>query len=230
MEVAETVLMQKCVDENKLKIHVTSKQFIAVTERNLIHDHSIATFVENVNHHRSKTLRLRLEETAGYTILRIQAGFFATVVSKELAKNFSYQNQYVVARNSNPGNNPSTDTAVLILNGNYKPKIVYEYKPVVHHTMDGVDVLALTEALLQANYVLKYHKVTSVLQCLTDLEKWHYFKFCTSRTTSLVMSIDWYHKVVQDSVLSISDIENHLFMQWKKNDAITFLSLLTLGA
>ena len=210
LEVAETVLMQKFVDENALKIHVTSKLFIAITERNLIHEHS-ATFVENVNHHRSKTLRLRLEEAAGYTILGNQAGFFfATVLSKELAKNFFYQNQYVVARNSKPGNNPSTDTAVLILNGNYK-KIVYGYKPVVHPTMDGVDVLALTEALLQANYVLRYYKVTSVLQSLTDLETWHYFKF-SSRTTSLVISIDWYHKVVQDSVLSISDIENHLFM------------------
>ena len=55
---APSVLMQKFVDENKLKINVTSKQFIVISERNLIHDHSIATFVENVNHRRSKTLRL----------------------------------------------------------------------------------------------------------------------------------------------------------------------------
>ena len=112
-----------------------------------------------------------------------------------LGQNFFYQNQYVVARNRKPGANPSADTAEVVLNGDYKPRIVYEYKPDVYPTVDGIDLVALAEIPLQATYVLRYHRVTSLFQCLTDFETWHYFKFCASRTG---MSIDWCHKVIHN--------------------------------
>lgn len=110
----------------------------------------------------------------------------------------------MVARNSNPRTNPSADTAVVIINGKYKPQILYKYKQVVHHTMDGIDVLALAEVLLQATHCARFHRVPSLLHCLTDLETWHYFTFCTST------GITWYHKVVHNSNLSSSDIQTHL--------------------
>ena len=96
-----------------------------------------------------------------------------------------------MAKNSNPGQNPSTDFAIVLkclLGGGFISKVLYEYKTALHPLLAFIEAKDLMELFLQCYYVLKFEKQTEILGCLTDLHIWHYFQF--NLTSNL--EISWY--------------------------------------
>ena len=169
----------------------------------LIGTYDMASTAALLNIHRNMTAQLTMEEASGYTMLGVYAVHFVYVLSKELRKEFQYQPQLEVANNSKSGQNPKTNTAVLVLVDSRRPYpvVMYEYKPVVHQDSSRVDVEAIIEMLLQTHYCMRYYKLKVVLHCLTDLKTWHYFKISQDeRTTKL--KIIWWHKIDFDDELT----------------------------
>ena len=131
-------------------------------------DGTLKTITDSINRHREKTINLTIEEAAGYTMLGIYAVNFSEILSEELSKVMMYWNQMMTANNKKRGQNPTSDTAIImLLESSAKsldpkkiPVVVYEYKPVVHQDHGRVNDCDLVEALLQASYCLRfYHKL-----------------------------------------------------------------------
>ena len=118
------------------------------------------------------------EEAPGYLPLGNIIAYFCKRLSEKLNAVYKCHPQRVVAKNSNPEQNPSTDIAIILrtLSGAqpYISRVLYEYKHGVHHLLDMVDIKHLIELLLQCYYVLKYEKQSDIMGCLTDLVTWHY--------------------------------------------------------
>lgn len=57
-----------------------------------------------------------------------------------------------------------------------KPLILYEYKPVVDPWIERVNNHSLMEVLIQGFYCLDQYRVSTVIQCLTDLQQWYFLK------------------------------------------------------
>ena len=76
-----------------------------------------------------------------------------------------------------------------------KPVILYEYKPVVDTRYNYVNKDYLMEVLLQGYYCLCQYHVHAVIQCLTDLNQWYYFRVdhVPGRKVSHV-KYSWYHQ------------------------------------
>ena len=92
---------------------------------------------------------------------------------------FCYTTQCVVPENKKPGQNPSTDAAVLLKKTltDLVPFIVVEYKSRSNAILQQVDPCHLMELIVQVYYVMLYYNIKSVIGCLTDLSSWHAFKF-----------------------------------------------------
>ena len=117
------------------------------------------------------------EEAPGYLPLGNIIVYFCKHLSEKLNAVYKCHPQRVVAKNSNPEQNPSTDVAIILRTlreQQYISRVLYEYKPGVHHLLDMVDIKHLIELLLQCYYVLKYEKQSDIMGCLTDLVTWHY--------------------------------------------------------
>jgi hypothetical protein len=85
--------------------------------------------------------------------------------------------EYTVMDTKRAGVNPSCDTAMVVTVSSQtdnQPIILYEYKPVVDPRRDYVNVRDLLEALMQGFYCVHFRKVTSIVQCLTDMHTWHF--------------------------------------------------------
>ena len=126
------------------------------------------------------THNLSEEEPPGYLPLGYMIVCFCKLLSRKLNAVYRCHPQRVVARNGNPGKNPSTDVAIILQTlsegRQYISKVLYEYKPRVHHRLDMVESKHLVELLLQCYYELKYEKQSDIMGCLTDLVTWHYIR------------------------------------------------------
>lgn len=156
---------------------VFGKSLNAIKEQALTNDYDMTATTALLNKHRKITVQVTLEETAGYTMLGIFAVHFADILSGELKGEYKYHPQLQVANNRKSGQNPSADTAILVLfAAKYLiPTVMYKYKPTIHPDLSRVDVLPMMEMLLQAHYCMRYYNLQVVLHCLTDLKTWHYF-------------------------------------------------------
>ena len=101
------------------------------------------------------------------------------------------------------GVRPACAAAVVaIIDGNEKPLVLFEYKPIVHPRKEVLARQELMEILIQGYYSLYQHGVSSVIHCLTDLEQFYYFKM--EKAGRSKMTIAW------NFILSKHDINSHL--------------------
>ena len=88
----------------------------------------------------ARTHNISEEEPPGYLPLGILIVLFCEVLSSALVLTFKCHPQRTVAKNMSPGQNPSTDVALVMRvrastpDSKYISKILYEYKPRVHDT------------------------------------------------------------------------------------------------
>ena len=127
------------------------------------------------------THNLLEEEPPGYLPLGLLVVFFGKMLSTALQNTYKCHPQRSVARNPNPGQNPSTDVAIILRvksvreKASYVSKVLYEYKPSVNNLLDAIESKHLMELFLQCYYTLKFENQAKLLGCLTDLHCWHYF-------------------------------------------------------
>ena len=125
-------------------------------------------------------------------------------------REYRYIPQMTVARNSLPGQNPSSDPSIageltgsvalaqaetnptLTELGEFVPRVIYECKPVLAGHFELINNKAMIESLLQANYCLRFHKLQSLFACLTDLITWHYYRVELSPDSFVSMKITAY--------------------------------------
>ena len=154
---------------------------------------------------------LAVEESAGYLLLGV---FFSKMLSRQSKLVYKYHTQRKVAKNSNPGQNPSTDVAIVLkclLGGGFISKVLYEYKPALPPVLAFTEAKVLMELFLQCYYVLKSEKQTELLGCLTDLLTSHYFQF---KLTSK-LEIFWYLKVQMTVPPQAEEVAEHVLILLK---------------
>ena len=96
---------------------------------------------------------------------------------------------------------PACDAAVVaIVDGSTKPFVLFEYKPAVDLRKDSLGRQDLMEVLIQGYYCLYQHDVSSMLYCLTYLERFYYFKMEKAETRK--MRISWNFSLVTHTHLS----------------------------
>ena len=116
--------------------------------------------------------------------------------------------QRIVAKNSNPGQNPATDLALVlkVLDVRFISKILYEYKPAVHGTLKTESPLYLLELFLQCYYVMKFEGTRRILGCLTDLETWHYFGLELNNSK---LDVKFYYRLVMTLPAQADEMSKH---------------------
>lgn len=213
LEVARCILKPEGYhDLNDFRTDVFKDHYTAVKEMALTNDYNKSATTVLLNEHRRSTLKITLYEASGYTMLGLFAVYFSNVLSGELKKSFKYQPQYEVVDNEKSGQNPSTDTCIVLLMESCTkdsiPVVMYEYKPIVNPDPSRMDVSALIEMLLQAHYCMRTHNLDTVLHCLTDLKSWYYYKIGFNKGTSN-LSLKWWFKIEQEDVVSENQLEEH---------------------
>ena len=73
------------------------------------------------------------------------AVLFANILSRELKEQFKYQAQFQVNNNCKSGQNPSIDTAILVLVSatHLIPTVLYQYKPLDPSRVDMMAMIHL---------------------------------------------------------------------------------------
>ena len=179
----ETVLL----DINDLKKIVFKTCFNSTTTPSILGEHQLDEMVKMVNEHVDTTIGISEVEASSYIILGILCVYFSKVLSKEKGQCFKFSNQVVCARNTQPGQNPSSDSALMVVKvldvirtdyprlvvNEMVPQIIYECKTSVNQNTHSVDSKALVEVLVQAYYCVNFYKLEGLLICLTDLYTWH---------------------------------------------------------
>ena len=157
---------------------------------------------------------LTVEEPAGYQFLGELVVFFSEMLCKQSKLEYKYHPKRAVAKNSNPGQIPSTDVAIVLkslLGGGFISKVLYEYKTAIHPLLAFTEAKVLMELFLQCYYVLKFEKQTEILGCLTDLHTWHYFQF---KLTSK-LEISWYLKFQMTLPPQAEEVSEHVLILLK---------------
>ena len=156
------------------------------------------------------------KEANAYPLL----GMFSLCIAKELTNNisghqFKIDTQFpVVKEKVKFGVKPSCDAAtcaIVSLDGDLSPVILYEYKPTVDRREDHVDPHDLMEVVLQGYYCLRQYSKQTILHCLMDLTQFCYFKVDgQGQQFEMKLKYTWY-KSMYETELSI---ESHLkFLQ-----------------
>ncbi len=127
------------------------------------------------------THNVTVEEAPGYLPLGTLLVYFGNMLSHTMGGTYKCHPQRTVAKNTNPGQNPSTDIALILKERNvasphYISRVLYEYKPRIHQRILLINMKNLLELFLQCYYVMKYEKTPRIIGCLTDLVNWHFFK------------------------------------------------------
>ena len=163
-------------------------------------------------------LGLRSSKAAGYPLL----GHFLLHVVRLLTNNIESLNfksvvEFQVLRPMSSGKNSFTDGAVVAIQVEQRPVLIYEYKPVVHPQVP--DVRDLLELLIQGFYCFHQYKIKSCLLCLTDLHSWHYFKANSN------MKMEWSKSVLEkSSTPGLEELQDHLsFIAAAVKDMVTSL-------
>lgn len=160
-----------------------------------------------------RVYNLSVEEPSGYPFLTALVVYFGDVLSAQHSLIYKCHPQRTVARNSNPGQNPSTDIAIILkcrTGDQYISKVLYEYKPSVGNTLSNVDGKHLIELFLQCFYTIRYEKQKEIVGCLTDLINWHYFHFHLKLDGTL--EITKYSILYMDLPAKKEDISSHVHM------------------
>ena len=160
------------------------------------------------------THNVTVEEHPGYLLLGELVVFFSKMLSKQSKLVYKYHPQRTVAKNSNPGQNPSTDVAIVLkclLGGGFISKVLYKYKTAIPPLLSLTEAKVLMELFLQCYYVLKFEKQTEILVCLTDLHTWHYFQF---KLTSK-LEISWYLKFQMTLPPQAEEVSEHVLILLK---------------
>ena len=155
------------------------------------------------------TQNLSVEEHPGYFLLGVLVLFFGKMLSRQ--SKLVYHPQRTVAKNSNPGQKPSTDVAIVLkclLGGGFISKVLYEDKPAIAPLLALTEAKVLMDLFLQCYYVLKSEKQTELLGCLTDLHTWHYFHF--KLTSNL--EISWYLKFQMALPPQAEEVAKHVLI------------------
>lgn len=147
---------------------------------------------------------MREKEASGYPLF----GTFAVYLADELptyfpGHEFKADMEFsVIAEKLKSGKKPSSDGAICVVTDiqDKKPLILYEYKPTVDTRKEHVYHQSLMEVLIQTFYWLKQHKVSTIIQCLTDLHQWYYFK--VEKVGSTKLKYTWY-KSFHEPMLSL---------------------------
>ena len=156
---------------------------------------------------------LRIREAAGIPLL----GYCMTSLCEtlnELKKDqrFRVHSEYPVVKEgknqSAPFSSHITITATATDNQEeMRPIFLCEYKPVVDPNCSDVPVNDLLEAFVQGYYCLRSRKMESILHCITDLSRWHYFKLCYVRQC---LKIEWTKTFIYDQPIPrAEDVKGH---------------------
>jgi hypothetical protein len=158
------------------------------------------------------THNLAVEEAPGYLPLGNLLVFIGKMLSSTYNATYKCHPQRTVAKNTNPGQNPSTDVAMILRErtavATYISKILYEYKPRLPSGIQLIEVKYLLELFLQCYYVMKYEKTTTIIGCITDLIIWHFFKLQLSTVSRL--EIMQYTRLQTKLPPQETDVSNHL--------------------
>ena len=156
-------------------------------------------------------IRARQEKEANGTPL---LGLFTLYLANELAENigevFKLDMQFpVITEKVKPGAKPACDgatCAIVILNekDTLLPVILYEYKPKVDPRTNFVDHHHLVEMVIQGYYCLHQYKTRTIIQCLTDLFQFYYFKVDVANQGKVKFT--WYKRICENSL----NVESHL--------------------
>ena len=147
----------------------------------------------------SSFLELTIKEASGGPGLGIFLMVMVAALNEKVdGWSFRADMEYEVLVNSYQGQNPASDAAVAAIattrgDKKHTPIILFEYKPSVHSSFTNVD--HLMEVLIQSFYCMTYHKVDSILHCLTDLTVWHYFKF---KKNDQHLEIEWFRTIIDE--------------------------------
>ena len=106
----------------------------------------------------------------GYLSLGNLIVYFSKMLSHTLDASYKCHPQRTVAKNINPGQNPSTDVALILkerddVSVKYISRVLYEYKPAVGHIIQVANIKHLLELFLQCYYVMKYEKTSRIMGC-----------------------------------------------------------------
>ena len=117
----------------------------------------------------------------------------------------------VITEKVKKGTKPACDgaiCAILSIDDELSPVILYEYKPKVDPRISYVNHHDLMEMAIQGYYCLRQYKIQTILQCLTDLCQFYYFK--VDLVNPGKVKYTWYKSIYEDNL----NIESHLnFLQ-----------------
>ena len=110
-------------------------------------------------------------------------------------------------RNPDPGQNPSTDVAIVIRLRDGVSSDFGLYKTSVNPLLGIVETKDLMELFLQCYYTLKSENQSSILGCLTDLTSWHYIHLTRDMSK---LKVTFYCRLQMDMPPSKTQIASHL--------------------
>ena len=106
------------------------------------------------------THNVTVEEAPGYLPLGTLLVFIGKMLSSTLGGTYKCHPQHTVAKNTNPGQNPSTDVAMILrertgasASSDYISKVLYEYKPALPPSIQLIEIKNLLELFVQCYYV-----------------------------------------------------------------------------
>ena len=142
-------------------------------------------------------------------------GLFTLCLTNELTKNidqmFKLEMQFpVIVDRVKKGTKPACDGAIcaILTLDKIVPVILYEYKPKVDPRTHFVDHHDLMEMVIQGYYCLHQYETRTILQCLTDLYQFYYFK--VDLVNGGKLKFTWYKSICEDNL----NAESHLnFLQ-----------------
>lgn len=174
----------------------------------------VTSFVIHL-HHSLKTHNIGQEESAGYVPLGFLIIFYGRMLSEILTSNYQCHMQRAVAITSRPGQNPSTDAALILLkkdqhNNRFYSRVVYEYKPAIHPNFPSVPLKVTMELLLQCYYVLQSEGLSDILGCITDLNTWHYIALGKNATNKKYIDVKFYHPIIMEFQPTEEEVKSHL--------------------
>ena len=159
------------------------------------------------------THNVTVEEAPGYLPLGNLLVFIGKMLTSKFGGIYKCHPQRNVAKNSNPGQTPSTDVAMILrertgASSDYISKILYEYKPALPPTIQLIEMKHLLELFIQCYYVMKFEKTTKIIGCITNLVTWHFFKVQLSTVSRL--EIMQYTKLMTELPPKDTNVSDHL--------------------
>ncbi len=150
------------------------------------------------------------QESASYVILGVLCVHFSSELHRKFGVDYMYINQYQVANNLKQGQNPRSDSCVVLVDRQFTPRFLYECKTRTAPTILQLDDKDVVEVLLQGYYCLKHYETKKMLISLTDLLHWHYFQIEESNQKMKVTGCKYITMALdEENMYSESDLVEH---------------------